>query len=68
MLTDMIEEFAQRMKSRFAVLATEFVERFDFAGLEADLNEECAKLNAALQRTLLQASNSRSFPTNSVRI
>lgn len=55
MLTDIIEDFARRMESRGAELFTEFTGSLDFAGLEAALNEECARLNAALQQALLQS-------------
>jgi putative ubiquitin-RnfH superfamily antitoxin RatB of RatAB toxin-antitoxin module len=55
MLIDIIEDFARRMESRVAELTAEFTRILDFAGLEAALNEECAKLNAELQQAMLQA-------------
>ena len=54
MLTGIIEDFARRMERRVAELTAEFTRTLDFAGLEAALNEECAKLNAELQQTMLQ--------------
>ena len=55
MLNDIIEDFARRMESRVLEITAEFTQTLDFAGLEAALNEECAKLNAALQQALLEA-------------
>ena len=55
MLDDIIQDFARRLESRALEITSEFTQTLDFAGLEAALNEECAKLNAALQQAMLQA-------------
>lgn len=55
MLDDIIQDFARRLESRVLEITAEFTQMLDFAGLEAALNEECAKLNAALQQAMLQA-------------
>ena len=43
------------MESQIAEITTEFTQKLDFTGLESALNEECAKLSAEIQQTLLQA-------------
>jgi len=54
-LNDIIQKFAKRMESRVLEITAELTQRLDIVGLEAVLNEECAKLNAEFQQAMLQA-------------
>jgi len=55
MLGNIIQEFARRMETRALKISDEFAQQFDFSILEKALNDECAKLNSALQKSMLQA-------------
>ena len=48
---EIIQKFAQRMETRMQEITEKFMKELNFSGLEAALDEECAKLNAELQFT-----------------
>lgn len=54
MFSEIVQDFARRMESRLAEITEEFLRKKDFSGVEAAMNEECARLNAELQQAILQ--------------